>query len=34
MIGDATPHPPSYPLNTLKIDWKKECQVLQTKTIR
>lgn len=28
MIGDAIPHPPSYPLNTLKLDWKKEAKQL------
>ena len=28
MIGDATPHPPSYHMNTLKLDWKKEAKQL------
>lgn len=26
MIGDAPPHGPSYPLNTLKINWKEEAK--------
>ena len=25
MIGDATPHPVNYHLNTKRLDWKKEC---------
>lgn len=28
MIGDATPHPPSYHENTKRLDWKKECAAL------
>jgi hypothetical protein len=28
MIGDAIPHPPSYPLNSLKLDWKEEAKAL------
>jgi len=28
MIGDASPHPPSYHLNTLKIDWREEAKKL------
>lgn len=28
MIGDASPHPPSYHLNTLKIDWRVEAKKL------
>ena len=28
MIGDASPHPPSYHLNTLKIDWRQEAKKL------
>ncbi len=28
MIGDAIPHPPSYGMNTLKLDWKKEAKQL------
>lgn len=28
VIGDASPHPPSYHLNTLKIDWKEEAKKL------
>ena len=28
IIGDASPHPPSYHLNTLKIDWKEEAKKL------
>ncbi|XP_068676102.1 uncharacterized protein [Montipora foliosa] len=28
MIGDASPHPPSYSLNTLKIDWREEAKKL------
>ena len=28
MIGDAIPHSPSYPLNSLKLDWKKEAKDL------
>lgn len=28
MIGDAIPHPPSYSMNTLKLDWKKEAKQL------
>ena len=34
MIGDATPHEPNYPLNSLKIDWRKECSELKNKNIR
>ena len=29
MIGDAIPHPPSYSMNTLKLDWKKEAKKLK-----
>lgn len=28
MLGDASPHPPSYHLNTLKIDWREEAKKL------
>ena len=28
MIGDAIPHEPSYSMNTLKLDWKKEAKQL------
>lgn len=28
MIGDAIPHSTSYPMNTLKLDWKKEAKQL------
>lgn len=28
MIGDAIPHPPSYSMNTLKLDWKTEAKKL------
>lgn len=28
MLGDASPHPPSYPLNKLKIDWREEAKKL------
>ncbi|XP_020893701.1 uncharacterized protein LOC110232824 [Exaiptasia diaphana] len=28
MIGDCCPHPPNYPLNTLKINWKNEAKKL------
>ena len=28
MIGDAIPHPPSYPANKLKLDWKTEAKKL------
>ena len=28
MIGDAIPHGTSYPMNTLKLDWKKEAKQL------
>ena len=28
MIGDAIPHPPSYPMNTMKLDWKVEAKKL------
>ena len=34
MIGDAPPHEANYPLNTQKIDWKKECAELKNKNIR
>lgn len=34
MIGDATPHEPSYPLNVQNIDWRKECDSLKAKNIR
>jgi hypothetical protein len=29
MIGDATPHPASYALNTRKLDWRNELDLLQ-----
>lgn len=28
MIGDATPHAPSYPANTMNLDWKNEMGML------
>ena len=28
MIGDAIPHPTTYGMNTLKLDWKKEAKKL------
>lgn len=28
MIGDASPHPPSFRLNTQKIDWREETKKL------
>lgn len=28
MIGDAIPHPTTYRMNTLKLDWKKEAKQL------
>ncbi len=28
MIGDDIPHPPSYPMNTLNIDWRNELGLL------
>lgn len=28
MIGDATPHPPEYDLNTKNLDWKNEAKML------
>ena len=28
MIGDAIPHPPSYPANKQKLDWKTEAKKL------
>ena len=28
MIGDAIPHPPSYSMNRLKLDWKAEAKKL------
>ena len=28
MLGDASPHPPSYHLNKLKIDWREEAKKL------
>ncbi|KAJ7325355.1 hypothetical protein OS493_029904 [Desmophyllum pertusum] len=28
MLGDASPHPPSFHLNTLKIDWREEAKKL------
>lgn len=28
MIGDAIPHDTAYPMNTLKLDWKKEAKQL------
>lgn len=28
MIGDAIPHGPTYSMNTLKLDWKKEAKQL------
>ena len=28
MIGDAIPHDPTYSMNTLKLDWKKEAKQL------
>ena len=34
MIGDATPHEPSYPLNRQKIDWRKECTELKNINVR
>ena len=29
VIGDATPHAPSYPQNTLKLDWRNEVGMLR-----
>lgn len=29
MIGDDEPHPPSYPMNTKKIDWRNEAGLLK-----
>ncbi len=34
VIGDATPHAPSYPLNSLKLDWRRECAMLKESGIR
>lgn len=34
VIGDATPHSPSYPDNTEKIDWKTECDALRGRGIK
>ncbi len=34
MIGDATPHAPNYPLNTLKLNWRKECAMLKESGVR
>ena len=34
VVGDATPHGPNYPLNKLKIDWRKECGALAEQSIR
>lgn len=34
VIGDATPHKPSYPLNTRNLDWRKECATLKQKGIK
>jgi von Willebrand factor type A domain len=28
MIGDCDPHPPSYHLNKLNLDWRNECKML------
>ena len=28
MIGDANPHPPSYPMNRMNLDWKEETKKL------
>lgn len=30
MIGDAIPHDTSYPMNEMKLDWKKEAARLHT----
>ena len=34
MIGDCNPHGPNYPLNTLKIDWRTECELLKETEVR
>ena len=34
MIGDCNPHGPNYPLNTQKIDWRTECELLKEEEIR
>ncbi|KAK3092258.1 hypothetical protein FSP39_000425 [Pinctada imbricata] len=34
MIGDANPHEPNYPQNTLKLDWRKEADKLAAMAVR
>ena len=34
MIGDASPHSPSYPQNKMHIDWKEEAEDLRKKGIK
>ena len=34
VIGDATPHAPSYSMNKQNICWKKECDTLKDKEIK
>jgi len=34
MIGDATPHEPTYHLNTLKLDWRVEARLLNDANIK
>ncbi|KAL3853581.1 hypothetical protein ACJMK2_017115 [Sinanodonta woodiana] len=34
MMGDASPHEPSYPQNTMKLDWKAEVQKLKAESVR
>ena len=33
MIGDCNPHGPNYPLNTQKIDWRTECDLLKEEEV-
>ena len=34
MVGDSSPHEPHYPLNTARIDWRKEVAALTTERVR
>lgn len=34
MIGDASPHSPSYPQNTMNLDWKEEAEELRKQGIK
>ena len=33
MIGDAEPHGVNYPQNTLKLDWREECKLLNSQLV-